>query len=433
MENKSPRRPRPVIINGPRPKVVGVKPSAPKPAAAAPKPVKEEPKATVVATPVPAPTPVQAAPSPQPKPAETLSSSATTTASVAPAAVAEEPKVAAQTPVQPQSQAVQEEKKVVSKTKTDPRKSKPEPKKPKAEKSGGGGKGVLIVLVLLLACSTGYLLYDKFDKEQFFTGQLEEAEQNAEKFKSDIDMKLAEINRLQDSLRVVISEKEKLGEELSVERAKLAELEGLKGQLKAKQRSLNAMSRKLSRIQNDHQTQQASIGALVAENQRLVSEKVKLQQAIVAKDDSLKMIAATQVALASKVAKASVVKAENINISVFNTGGKEMKGSYKAMLVGKVKLSVKLGKNEITEHGKKTVYMRFIEPSGNTLYEGDKSFTLNGKKVSYTDKTTIDFNNTGQTVGFFYAKGSRYIPGKYTVEFYMDGEKIGDNTVIFKR
>jgi hypothetical protein len=73
--------------------------------------------------------------------------------------------------------------------------------------------------------------------------------------------------------------------------------------------------------------------------------------------------------------------------------------------------------------------MRLLEPSGSTLFEGERIFMVNGRKTFYTDKQTIDFDNSQQTYSFTYSERSRYKPGKYAVELYTDGQKIGDGTL----
>ncbi|MFN6946366.1 MAG: hypothetical protein ACK4ND_15565, partial [Cytophagaceae bacterium] len=87
----------------------------------------------------------------------------------------------------------------------------------------------------------------------------------------------------------------------------------------------------------------------------------------------------------------------------------------------------------ITSHGKKEIYLRVIEPGGVTLYNGDKSIIVDGKKLAYTDVQTINFNNTKQTITFVYNKGSRYKPGDYKIEFYADGVKIGNGELNLKK
>ncbi|WP_028980263.1 hypothetical protein [Sporocytophaga myxococcoides] len=314
-------------------------------------------------------------------------------------------------------------------------KSKPEraPKESRPKSNGGGTDFVkiasLITNVLLLG-ALAFFVYSKADQAKIAEAELQST---TETFKSDINGKLAEITRLQDSLKIVIAEKQKLGLELSEERAKLAELDDLKSQIQNKQVSINQLNKKLSHFKKDYIMASASLQSLSAENKHLQYEKETLYKQLQEKDDSIKALVTEKVELSEKVSVAAALKAESIHITALGHGGKELKqaATYKAMIVQQVKMSISLAQNDLAQ-GKKEIYMRFIEPGGATLFEGDKTFLVNGKKTFYTDKQTLDLESSHST-GFLYMKGSRYKPGKYTIEFYCDGKKIGVSALTLSK
>jgi hypothetical protein len=309
-------------------------------------------------------------------------------------------------------------------------KTKPvKPEKPKSQSNGNTAVVMLSILVVLLLGGIGYLMYDKFKQPALAE---EESGEKVEVSKSDMDKELAQINRLQDSIRVIIAQKEALGQELADERAKLGALEELKSQVRNSQLSINSLNKKLNRFKEDYHSVQASMVTMETSNKELVLEQENLQKLLQAKDDSLKSLANAQSALHEKVALASALKTQAVNVTVFNTAGKEMgaAASYKAMLVRKVKVSFTLADNKVASPGPKDVYMRLLEPSGSTLFEGERIFMVNGRKTFYTDKQTIEFDNSQQTYSFVYSERSRYKPGKYAVELYSDGQKIGDGTLV---
>jgi hypothetical protein len=315
----------------------------------------------------------------------------------------------------------------------------PRPPKPSTPREPGNtdvAKIIMGVVIVLLLGAVGYLTYDKIAKEGLVAQTKADAEKTVELAKTDIEAKVAEINKLQDSIRIVIAEKEKIGAELSEERAKLADLENLKSQIQHKQVSINSLNKKLSKYKQEYETVKASIESLTAENQKLTEEKASLEQIIKTKDDSLKTLATAQVALSEKVNHAAAFKAQNITIVPQSTGGKDLKTAptYKAASVGKVKMSVTLADNPMAAHAQKEVYMRFVEPAGATMYEGDsRVFTVNGKRTMYTDKQVIEFDNSQQTVNFLFQRAARYKPGKYIIEFYMDSKKIGSSTLTLTK
>jgi hypothetical protein len=304
--------------------------------------------------------------------------------------------------------------------------AKPEPKapKPKSERKGDPSKVFLVILVLLLAGGVAYLLFDKFNQQTIVA---QEEQKNKEVYKNDIDLKVAEINRLEDSIKVVIAEKQTLGQALEEERAKLAELEDLKSKLQHHEVSINSLNRRLSKYKKEYEVVTASVESLTEENKQLASEKETLHAKLKQKDDSLQALHKEKQALTEKIVSASGMKVENIDVKVINTVGKELPTAenYKAMLVLKVRMYLKMADNKLLQ-GKKDIYLRFIDPTGTAAIEGEKIFIADGKKTFYTDKQTIDFDQT-KSISFTYNKGGRFKPGKYMIEFYADGKKIGDS------
>lgn len=392
-------------MRGPRPVIRPVK-----------RPVSNQEKPAETQTPV---TPVAATPvQEEVKPVETFQSVNT------PAEVQAESSVASPSASTVQPQARPEVKKEEAKT---AKQSKPvkQPKPVKEKTPGSGARTAVVFLsitVVALVGVIGYLLFERYNQGEVIVAK----EQENIEFKSDLERKLYEINKLQDSLKVVIAEKQALGQELNEERAKLAELDQLKEQLKNNQVSIKSLNSKLAKYKNEVQAVTASIATISTEKNQIAAEVEKLQAMVKAKDDSIATLAAIQAKLNEKVNSASALKAENMEISIFTTAGKEIKtGTHKAMTTSKVTILFNLADNKIAEQGQKDIYMRFIEPGGATLYEGDKVFMINGKKMTYTEKKTITFDNSKQKVGFVYASGSRYKPGKYTIEFYCEDKKIG--------
>lgn len=401
------------IIRGPRPVMRPVKPKPANPenqdAKKKEEPVKPAEQPKVTATPVPESQPV-VTPAAETKTAETTTAQTNTVQTNT---------VQTNNVVPPK-----QESKAPAAKKEDPKKPAPKPQrppKPKSESKTDGAKVFLLITNLLCLGVIGYLLYDKFESQKLVEIEKETASAT---YKTDLNNKLAEITRLQDSLKVVIAEKQALGLELADEKAKLQELDVLKAQLQNKQVSINALNKKLASFKKDYIMATSAMEALTASKTVVLQEKESLQAMLQAKDDSLKVIMGKVQELSEKVEIASSMKVQSVSVTPYNTAGRELKEapSYKAMLIGKIRVAVNLEKNELAE-GRKEIYMRIIEPGGAVLYEGDKSFMFNGKKTAFTDKQTIDAA-TQHNVQFHYVKGSRYRPGKYTVEVYGDGKRL---------
>lgn len=321
--------------------------------------------------------------------------------------------------------------------KPEPRIRAPRPPRIKTESNVDGVKILLIVLVILLGAATAYLAFDKFRRPSAPVA-IEEADEKPDPstlMKSDIDQKVAEINKLEDSIRVIIAQKEALGQELSNERAKIDELEGLKNQIRNKELSINSLNKKLFLFKKEFQTAQDSMTFLISENKRLSAENGTLSESLKSKDDSLKTMDAVKSKLTEKVAMAAGLKAENFSVTALTPSGKEIKPatSYKAMTVGGLKVGFAISENNVAEHGSKDIYFRLLEPSGATLQNDEKNFIVNGRNISYTDKQSFEFNNSEHILSFLYNKVGKFKPGRYTMEFYSDGNKIGSTYVTLAK
>ncbi|MFN6946531.1 MAG: hypothetical protein ACK4ND_16410, partial [Cytophagaceae bacterium] len=394
--------PKPPRINGPRPIVRPVKR---KPVEGAETKQVEQPTTPPVqSTPVNEPS-VSTASTPSPEPKEEARSIQAPPPVSAPSPVTTPPVAATPPPVstppaqesKPEAAIPQQpiEEKPISKISPDrkPEKGPAKREKESAKKESSSSSPVKtavivvqsIVIVLLLG-GIGYLVMDSKDKDNI----LAEEVIKSSVLMTDVDSKVAEISRLQDSIKLVMLEKEALGQELEIERAKLLELEDLKLQVRNSNVSIRTLNNKLASIRKSEAAMSANLESLTAANKKLIAERESLKAILQSKQDSIKEMAGVQTKLSEKVALASVLQAENIDVAVINSAGKEV-NTAKAMLTSKIKASLTFASNSITSHGKKEIYLRVIEPGGVTLYNGDKSIIVDGKKLAYTDVQTINF------------------------------------------
>lgn len=173
-------------------------------------------------------------------------------------------------------------------------------------------------------------------------------------------------------------------------------------------------------------------------NEELFTEVTGLKTTQNKLSDSINKIASTNQALEEKVALASKLEAQNVQVTIINSRGKEKEDDdeeYRAKRVDKIKISFRLGKNEVAPKESKEILMRLIEPDGSALYNlstGSGTFEYEGKEQFYTAKRDIVFDNTQQQVTFTYSKGSPYKVGKHIIELYADGFLIGTSSFTLK-
>ena len=84
--------------------------------------------------------------------------------------------------------------------------------------------------------------------------------------------------------------------------------------------------------------------------------------------------------------------------------------------------------NPLTKEEPKDVFVRVLDPSGavvSDMANGSGTFTVDGNETIYTTKQTVNYTSNGQNVELLYTRGIPYKPGKYTVELYSEGFRIG--------
>jgi hypothetical protein len=133
--------------------------------------------------------------------------------------------------------------------------------------------------------------------------------------------------------------------------------------------------------------------------------------------------------LADKVTVAAALRAEGVNVYAISSRGKESGvQNQKAKRIEKIRVMFHLQMNPLASKEIKTVYLRIIEPTGNTISDyslGSGSLMFKGKELTYTAKQRIFYENNHQSVEFIYARPNAYRDGKHEIELYAEGFLIG--------
>lgn len=170
-------------------------------------------------------------------------------------------------------------------------------------------------------------------------------------------------------------------------------------------------------------------GVLVTSNQTLNTENTTVKTERQLARDSVATFAAQNQELATKVTRASALKAQNVKIFAVSSKGKVREDdAYKAKRLDKIKMVYTLLDNPLTKEEAKDVFVRVLDPDGaivSDMANGSGTFTVDGNETVYTTKQTVNYDSKGQNVELLYTRGTTYKPGKYTVELYSEGFKIG--------
>lgn len=242
---------------------------------------------------------------------------------------------------------------------------------------------------------------------------------------SEMAQKIVEIEQLGGNIDTLTMMKDSLE----------MEKEGL---LEARTRSNKQITQLKSRVEGYRELlvmKDVEISELKKVNEELVVENKDLKTERNVLNQNLRDAKKTEEKLSEKVQVASRLEAENIVVAALNQKGKATEDEFRARQIEKLKINFNIAKNDVAPASGKDIYMRIIDDNDNVLFDvarGSGTFVLDGKETFYTAKQQILFDNSLQAVNFLYDKGSEYLPGRYVMEIYTDGYRMGSKSFRVK-
>ncbi|MGY6744180.1 MAG: hypothetical protein ACXIUQ_15680 [Cecembia sp.] len=295
----------------------------------------------------------------------------------------------------------------------------------KAEK----GKNILIIVLAILVVISGIKLYsDHLDKTKKSEEILILSEEN-----NDLNRR---IDSMTFQLDLRIQEIEKLGGDIEA-------LEEIKEQLLAERNSdrkrtseeIAALNRRINSYASTLREKDEEILRLREVNQQLFAENEDLKSSQAEIEEQVAQLNIRKQELEEKVNIAAVLKAENIAVAAVNARGREREDGFRSRQIEKLKISFNLADNKVAEHGHRDIYVQVLAPNNQPIFDvakGSGTFTIDGREEFYTAHQDLYFDNSLQSLTYFYEKGSRYTPGIYEVKVFSEGYQIGNKTFEVK-
>ncbi|QKZ11570.1 hypothetical protein [Spirosoma sp. KUDC1026] len=296
-------------------------------------------------------------------------------------------------------------------------------------KTNGALLAALIIMTGLAGVSS-YLYFDqkKVSESQEVTISERVEELSSTRVKLDsistaLDAKIAEVQKLGGD----ITELEKVKAQLEKDKASLrrgnrVSLAKYESKIKQYEAFLVEKDTLIANLQRENATLTDNVRVLGDENTGLKTDRQRLS-------DSVSTVVAQNQDLSSKVTRAAALKAQNVKVLAVSSKGKvKDDDSYKAKRLDKIKLLYTLQDNPLTREEAKEVFVRVLDPQGavvSDMANGSGTFVVDGNETIYTTKQTVNYTNNNQNVELMYTRGIPYKPGKYTIELYSEGFRIG--------
>ena len=195
----------------------------------------------------------------------------------------------------------------------------------------------------------------------------------------------------------------------------LAKIQAYEGMIAAKDKELTEL-----KAQNEELSD--NVASLSTERDSLIGDTEELSSAMKEVEESNKTLSSL----------ASILKAENIQVTALNKRNKEESRSvFRAKRIDKLTFDFTIAENKIAQSGNKDLFLRLLEPSSGAVVfnaaSGSGQFNLDGTQSSYTVREQIVYSNAQQRVKMTYDRPDDYAfkSGTYTVEIYAEGKQIG--------
>lgn len=298
----------------------------------------------------------------------------------------------------------------------------PEPKK-------SNKNAIIIALLSLVVVVQAVKIYlDSQEKQEIKTEltstekELETTTQRMREISTELDQKIAEVQKLGGDITDLQNAKNEIEAELKrSKRATGQEIKALKDKVEGYETLLKVKDEEIAKLKSVNKE-------LLTENTSLKTEKNQL-------GDSINRLSQTKDELAGKVAIASQLKAENVKIVGLTDRGKERDSPFKSRQIDKLKVEFNIAENNVAPIEGKKIMIRIVDENGQVLFDvnrGSGTFLLNGKEEFYTEAQEVLFDNTKQKLSFLYDKGSEYASGTYQLEVYTDDYLMGSGQFVVK-
>jgi predicted nuclease with TOPRIM domain len=292
-------------------------------------------------------------------------------------------------------------------------------------------KVIVIIVISILLGVNALLLWQFFDKKT-----------HLEQVSRELDTTVAEKESLSAELQRVKTEYDKLNQENSGLQNQLsAKDEEIKQKIAEIQKMINSgdavqlkkAREEMSMLKTMNQNYIVQLDSLKATNKLLTEENSTLSTNLNSATSQVSSLTQENNTLSGKVALAAQLKALNLKSSGvrYKSNGKESE-STKAKSTSKIKTCFTIQENLVADRGAKDIYVRVLSPDGAVMSTSGDTFLINGQSTLFTSRESIMYENRNTDLCVFSDKGSKYIPGKYTIELYCEGSQIGITSLVLK-
>ena len=301
--------------------------------------------------------------------------------------------------------------------------------------TGAEGKKKLyigaIVVLLLINTVTLYFLFSENKEKTDLSSQQTALQANFHSLSDTLSVKNSEIEQFRGKnaeLDKAIAEKEEM---MSKQKKEIQHLLA-KGKLTTGE--LAKANEMMAQYKASISDMTAKIDDLTKQNQVLTAENMKLNTDLTTEKATTSQLSETNKGLSAKVAVGSLLPIAHVDVEAIKKRGNGKEVEVKrAKAAESLRISFETGENKVIDPGTVSLYVRIINPKGETIAVADQgSGTMSqdgsSETVQYTKKADIDYNQTNKKVVVYWGQNIKD-PGTYKVQLYQSGHVVGQGQV----
>jgi peptidoglycan hydrolase CwlO-like protein len=288
---------------------------------------------------------------------------------------------------------------------------------------------VLIALLVLIS-GIGIFLVNENNKLKTALADCDVSYATAEDEKVEVMNNLQDMASEYDSL---MTDNDSINSELFSQKEKV---DKLMSDAKKYNWSIYKLKKEASTLREIMKGYVRTIDSLNTENVELRAENLNVKDELGVKQNENSKLKESNSELEDKVRLGAKLAAINLTVYAQRVKRNNVhKESTRASTAEKIKTCFTIDDNEVTEPGKKMVYLRIMTPEGTVLAErsdNSNTFDLNGSRVLYSVKKEVNYENKELDLCMYWDVLDMLTPGEYYVKAYIAGDEIGSSTMILK-
>lgn len=307
------------------------------------------------------------------------------------------------------------------------------------DNQNGGNKKIYIAIIALLLLINGvalYLLYSENKAKKDLGEQKIALESEFKSMTDTLDAKKMELEQYKGKnaeLDSIITAKQ---EEIEQQKKTIA---GLFARGKMDKAELEKARTMMGQYEQSIAELQKKVDEMIQQNQQLNAQNQQLSTDLNSEKQNSSNLAEQNKGLSKKVELGSLLQLRNMEV-VGVSSKKNKKGEdiimTKAKKTEQLRISFETGDNKVLEPGPVSLYIRLINPKGETVSVADQGsgnikLAESGEEIQFTKKADFDWSQNNKKLVVYWSSNVSDA-GTYKVEVYQSGYLVGQGAATLK-